>query len=155
MTTPPPRGVWTSRGLRTRLRARTLAVALLLSMAGALSFAGSPPTVDPGPAAPPPAAAPEPASASPEAKLADDLLTTIPSGTGVALRPLTPMLPDAVRRQLYDAVLGALVERAAEREITVLARETAGCGLREPRGVRSGQHREPAEGGEGRRRDHL
>ena len=78
-------------------------------------------------AAPFPTAAPEPPSASPEAKLADDLLKTIPAGTGVALRPLDPVLPDAVRRQLYDAVLGALVERAAESGVTVLARERLGA----------------------------
>ena len=127
MIAPPPTGVRIACGLRTRLRARTLAVALVLSMAGTLSFAVSPPTVAPGPAVPPPASDIEPASTSPEVQLADDLLNTIPPGTGVALRPLDPVLPDAVRRQLYDAVLGALVERAAETGVTVLARERLGA----------------------------
>ena len=127
MATPPPTGVRISCGQRTRLRARTLAVALVLSMAGTFSFAASPPTVAPGPAVPPPASDIEPASTATEAKLADDLLKTISSGTGVALRPLDPVLPDAVRRQLYDAVLGALVERAAESGVTVFARERLGA----------------------------
>ena len=107
-------------------------------MAGTLSSAAPFPTAEPGPAVPTPAidiepavassaTVPEPASASPEAKLADDLLKTIPSGTEVALRPLDPVLPDAVRRRLYDSVLGAFVERAAGHGVTVLARERLGA----------------------------
>ena len=138
MVALPPREVRSSRRPRICLRARTLAAAFVLCMAGTLSSAAPFPTAEPGPAVPTPAidiepavassaTVPEPASASPEAKLADGLLKTIPSGTGVALRPLDPVLPDAVRRRLYDSVLGALVERAAERGVTVLARERLGA----------------------------
>ena len=129
MAAPSPIGVRSSRGPRDRRRTRTPAAVLALCVAG---FAALPSAAAPGPAVAPPAAGPEPALASPEAKLADDLLNddllkTIPSGTGVALRPLDPVLPDAVRRRLYDSVLGALVERAAESGVTVLARERLGA----------------------------
>ena len=128
MAAPPPGEFRSLRGPQTRRRTKASAAALALVVAGALSFAVQGPAADPGPAAPLPSAAdPEPASASPEAMLADELLKTIPHGTGVALRPLDPVLPDAVRRQLYDAVLGALVERAAESGVTVLARERLGA----------------------------
>ena len=98
-----------------------LVVAFVLSMAGALSIAAPPLMADAESVVPPSAAT------SPEAKLADALLNTIPSGTRVALRPLTPVLPDAARRQLYDKILGALVERAPESGVTVLARERLGA----------------------------